>query len=233
MSGTAALTAEPGRRAERTLAAAQASIRAGAFNQALDLLVWAENEPLDEFSGARIDLLRGQIAFFSGLSSDAPPLLLKAAKRLESLNPEMARETYMTAWMAALFAGRFAGAGDLAEVSQAALALPRPARPPSLADLVLGGLALLVTEGPAVAAPSLQQAASALPTRASPPKKRCGGVAGSGGCRHVVGRRPLRAILVRQVQLARDAGALGQLPIDLGSLGTDAAWRGDFAAARP
>ena len=40
-----------------------------------------------------------------------------------------------------------------------------------------------------------------------------------------------RAILVRQVQLARDAGALDQLPIDLASLGTDAAWRGDFAAA--
>jgi DNA-binding CsgD family transcriptional regulator len=40
-----------------------------------------------------------------------------------------------------------------------------------------------------------------------------------------------RAILVRQVQLARDAGALDQLPIGLGSLGTDAAWRGDFAAA--
>src|SRR6202050_2869611 len=159
---SAALTAEPGRRGERTAAGAQANIRAGAFNQALDLLVWAENEPLDELSGARVDLLRGQIAFFSGLSSDAPPLLLKAAKRLESLNPEMARETYMNAWMAALFAGRFAGAGDLAAVSPAAVALPRPARPSSLADLVLGGLALLVTEGPAVAAPSLQQAASAF-----------------------------------------------------------------------
>ena len=229
---SAALTAEPGRRAERTLAAAQANIRAGAFNQALDLLVWAENEPLDEFSGARIDLLRGQIAFFSGLSSDAPPLLLKAAKRLESLNPEMARETYMTAWMAALFAGRFAGAGDLAEVSQAALALPRPARPPSLAHLVLGGLALLVTEGPAVAAPSLQQAASAFadPGISAEEAMRCGwlGQAAAGALWDDVRRR---AILVRQVQLARDAGALDQLPIDLGSLGTDAAWRGDFAAA--
>ena len=106
------LTAEPGRRAERTLAAAQANIQAGAFDKALDLLVRAEVEgsgPLDEFSDARVDLLRGQIAFASGLGSDAPPLLLKAAKRLESLNLEMARETYMCAWMAALFAGRFAG----------------------------------------------------------------------------------------------------------------------------
>jgi DNA-binding CsgD family transcriptional regulator len=214
------------------LAAAQANIQAGAFNRALDLLVWAENEPLDEFSGARIDLLRGQIAFFSGLSSDAPPLLLKAAKRLESLNPDMARETYMTAWMAALFAGRFAGAGDLAEVSQAALALPRPAGPPSLADLVLDGLALLVTEGPAVAAPSLQQAASAFADAgiSAEVTMRWGwlGQAAAGALWDDVRRR---AIMVRQVQLARDAGALDQLPIDLGALGTDAAWRGDFAAA--
>ena len=40
-----------------------------------------------------------------------------------------------------------------------------------------------------------------------------------------------RALLVRQVQLARDAGALDQLPVDLGALGTNAAWRGDFAEA--
>ena len=229
---SAALTCEPVRRAERTLAAAQANIQAGAFNKSLDLLVRAENGPLDEFSGARIDLLRGQIAFFSGLSSDAPPLLLKAAKRLESLDLDMARETYLNAWMAALFAGRFAGAGDLAEVSQAALALPRPARPPSLADLVLDGLALLVTEGPAVAAPSLRQVANAFADAGISAEEamRWGwlGQAAAGALWDDAGRR---AILVQQIQLARDAGALDQLPIDLGSLGTDAAWRGDFAAA--
>jgi DNA-binding CsgD family transcriptional regulator len=196
------------------------------------LLVRAENGPLDEFSGARIDLLRGQIAFFSGLSSDAPPLLLKAAKRLESLDLDMARETYLNAWMAALFAGRFAGAGDLAEVSQAALALPGPARPPGLADLVLGGLALLVTEGPAVAAPSLQQAASAFAGAGISAEERMRwGWLGQAAASALWDDVTRRAILVQQVQLARDAGALDQLPIDLGSLGTDAAWRGDFATA--
>src|SRR5581483_5710072 len=40
-----------------------------------------------------------------------------------------------------------------------------------------------------------------------------------------------RALLVRQVRLARDAGALDQLPVDLGALGTNAAWSGDFTAA--
>ena len=226
------LTAEPARRAERTLAAAQANLQAGAFDKALDLLARAEADPLDEFSDARMDLLRGQIAFASGLGGDAPPLLLKAAKRLESLNPEVARETYMCAWRAALFAGRFAGAGDLAEVSHAARALPRPARPPGLADLALDGLALLVTEGPAVAAPALQRAASAFASAdISAEEGIRWGWLGQAAASALWDDVRWRAILVRRVQLARDAGALDQLPIDLGSLGMDAAWRGDFAAA--
>ena len=225
------LTAEPGRRAERTLAAARASLQAGAFDKALDLLVRAEAGPLDEFSSARMDLLRGQIAFSSGPSGDAPPLLLKAAKRLEPLNLELARETYRSAWMAALFAGRFAGAGDLAEVSRAVQALPRPARPPGPADLVLDGLALLVTDGPAVAAPALQRAVSAFASADISEEEIRWGWLGRAAASALWDDVRWRAILGRQVQLARDAGALDQLPVDLGSLGTDAAWRGDFATA--
>ena len=119
------LTVDPARRTERTLAAAQTSLQAGAFGKAREQLVTAEAGPLDEFASARVDLLRGQIAFASGLGSDAPPLLLKAAKRLEPLDLDLARETYLSAWIAAMFAGQLAGAGDLAEVSSAARALPR------------------------------------------------------------------------------------------------------------
>jgi ATP/maltotriose-dependent transcriptional regulator MalT len=144
----------------------------------------------------------------------------------------MARETYLSAWMAALFAGRFAGGGDLAEVSQAARAMPRPACAPGLADLVLDGLALLVTEGPAVAAPALQRAASAFASADLSVAEglRWGWLAQAAASALWDDVR-WRAILTRQVQLARDAGALDQLPIELASLGTDAAWRGDFAAA--
>src|SRR5712691_11437656 len=118
------LTTDPVLRAERTLAAAEANLQAGAFDNALELLTTAEAGRLHDFASARVDLLRGQIAFASGLGSDAPPLLLKAAKRLEPFDPAMARETYLGAWGAALFAGPLAGAGDLVEVSRAALDLP-------------------------------------------------------------------------------------------------------------
>ena len=66
------LTADPARRADRTLAAAQAHLQAGAFGTALELLAAAEAGPLDELQSARADLLRGEIVFASGLGSDAP-----------------------------------------------------------------------------------------------------------------------------------------------------------------
>jgi DNA-binding CsgD family transcriptional regulator len=225
------LTVDPARRAERTLAAAQANLQAGAFDKALELLVTAAAGPLDELQSARVDLLRGQVAFASGLGSDAPPLLLKAAKRLEPLNLELARETYLSAWMAALFAGRFAGAGDLLEVSRAARGL-RPAPSPRPVDLALDGLTLLVTDGPTAAASTLRQAASAFASADISVEEglRWGWLA-QAAASSVWDDVRWRAILLRQVQIARDVGALDQLPIDLGSLGTDAAWSGDFAAA--
>jgi DNA-binding CsgD family transcriptional regulator len=222
------LTADPARHAERALAAAQASLQAGAFGKALDLLATAEAGPLDELQSARVDLLRGQIAFASGPGGDAPALLLKAAKRLEPLNLDLARQTYLNAWVAAPLAGRLAGAGDLLEVSRAVRALP-PARSPRPADLLLDGLALLVTDGPAAAAPVLRQAVTAF---ASGDISREEGLASGWLAASVLWDDDAgRAIMDREVRLAREAGALDELPVNLIPLAMSATWRGDFAAA--
>ena len=224
------LTADPAHLVERTLAAAQASVQAGSFDQALGLLVMTEARPLDELASARLDLLRAQIAFASGLDSDATPLLLKAARRLEPLNPGLARETYLNAWGAALLAGRLA-AGDMAEICRAARALPRSQQPGPV-ELLLDGLALLITDGLPAAAPTLRQAVSAFASV---------GVSADDGLRWgwmaVVAANILwdddgwRAILARQVQLARNAGALEHLPLYLEAAAIIAAWSGDFGAA--
>jgi hypothetical protein len=222
------LTADPARHAERALAAAQASLQAGAFGKALDLLATAEAGPLDELQSARVDLLRGQIAFASGPGADAPALLLKAAKRLEPLNLDLARQTYLNAWVAAPLAGRLAGAGDLLEVSRAVRALP-PARSPRPADLLLDGLALLVTDGPAAAAPVLRQAVT---TFASGDISREEGLASGWLAASILWDDDAgRAIMDREVRLAREAGALDELPVNLIPLAMSATWRGDFAAA--
>ena len=227
----ATLTPDPGRRAERTLEAAQVNVQAGAFGKARDLLATAEAGPLDEFQAARADLLRGRVAFASGLGSDAPPLLLKAAKRLEPLNLDLARETYVDAWQAAFFAGYLAGAGALLEVSRAARLLPAPTDPPRLVDLVLDGFALLVTDGPAAAAATLRQATRAFAGPDIPEEEilRWGFIA-------TVADEALWddegwRVTVRQVQLARDLGALDQLSFLLNRMAVETVWSGDFAAA--
>jgi DNA-binding CsgD family transcriptional regulator len=224
------LTANPARLAERTLAAAQASMQAGAFDQALGLLVMTGAWPLHEFASARVDLLRAQVAFASGLGSDAPPLLLKAARRLEPLDSGLARETYLDAWGAALFAGQ-AAAGDLAEICRAARALPRSPHP-GASELLLDGLALLNTDGLAAAASTLRQAASlfAGDSVSADDRLRRGWIAILAPIL-LWDDDGLRAILARQVQLVRDAGALDNLPIYLEAAGMIAAWSGDFGAA--
>jgi len=226
-----ALTVDPARRAERTLAAAQLNMRAGAFDAALGLLNTAEAGTLDEFQSARLDLLRAHVAFASGLGSNAPALLLKAASRLEPLNLELARETYLDAWGAAIFAGHLAGADDLLEISRAARALP-PSDPPGPMELLLNGLALLITDGRAAAAPTLRRAISIFASAdiSVGDGLRWGWMA-QAATNALWDDDGWRAIIARQVQIVRKAGALDRLPIYLAAMGTTTAWSGDFAAA--
>ena len=158
-----ALTPESSRRARRALAAARAKHLAGAPDAALRLLSIADAGPLDELGHAQLDLLRAQIAFVMSRGRDAPPLLLRAAKRLEPFDVTLARETHLDAlWAALIFGGPTAGGGGLVEIAQMArAALPGP-DPPRASDLLLDGLAVLYTEGRAAAAPILKRAVSAF-----------------------------------------------------------------------
>jgi DNA-binding CsgD family transcriptional regulator len=227
-----ALTVDPSRRVERALAAAQASLHAGAFDAARGLLATAEAGALDEFQRARLELVRGHVAFASGLGREAPPLLLAAARRLEPLDPELARETYLDAWGAALFAGRLATAGDLSEVSRVAKAAPPPTRALRPSDLLLDGLATLVSEGRAAAAPALRRASDAFAAAEDPAEENF-----RWGWLTTVPSNVLwddetwHAINVRQLRRAREVGALVRLPIDLTAFAILVAWWGDFASA--
>src|SRR6185503_16822673 len=132
----------------RALAAAQASLGAGAFDAARRLLVTAEAGSLDELGRARVGLLRAEIVFAHSRGSDAPLLLLQAARTLEPLDVRLSRNTYLDAWGAALFAGHLASpGGGLLEVSRAAAAAPEPAGRMLPRDLLLDGLALIFTQG--------------------------------------------------------------------------------------
>jgi DNA-binding CsgD family transcriptional regulator len=156
------LTPDATRRSERALAAAQATHQAGSPDAALRLLAMAEAGPVDELQRARADVLRAQIAFATSRGGDAPPLLLKAARRLEPLDARRARDTHLDALSAALFVGRLTTDGGVLEAARAARAAPAAAQPPSAADLLLDGAASVITDGYAAGAPVLKRALAAF-----------------------------------------------------------------------
>jgi hypothetical protein len=142
-----ALTPEPTRRRERAVAAAQASLQAGAFSTARRLLAMANAGPLEDLQRAQVDLLQAQLAFVSSRGTDATPLLLAAARRLETLDPSIARETYVDAFSAALFGARLNGSVGIPEVAGAARAAPRRSdADPGTAGLLLDALVALADD---------------------------------------------------------------------------------------
>lgn len=209
-----ALTRDPARRAERALAAAHASLRAGAFDTALALLTAAEAGPLDDLGKARVDLLRAEAAYSLDRGSAAPPLLLRAAGALETLDPRLARETYLDAWSAALFAGNLATSGTLFDVSRAARAAGAPPEPVRASDLLLDGFALLFTDGRDAGAPVLAGAASAFAGADIPVEEvlRWGWL-GVVAAAIVWDFETCAAVAARQVEVARASGALAVLAV--------------------
>jgi DNA-binding CsgD family transcriptional regulator len=158
----ALLTPDPEVRAERTLAAAREHLQAGAFGQALDLLAGLKAGPLSESQQARADLVRAQVAFAARRGSDAPPLLLGAARRLTPIDVGLARATYLDAINAATFAGRLASPdADLRAIARAAAAMPSSSTP-SASDLLLDGLAAACGTGYPAGVPILRRALMAF-----------------------------------------------------------------------
>src|SRR5690349_1192086 len=227
------LTAEPGRRAERALTAALANQHAGAFDTALGLLAQAEADAVDDLQRARVEQLRGQIEWASVAGRDAPVLLLRAAQRLEALNAGLARETYLHAWVASSVAGPLAGpGGSLREVSQAARAAPPPAGVPRPCDLLLDGLATMVTHGRTAAEPTLRRAVNAfLGDQVSGQEWLQWGIFAQMAAMALWDFGSWIALSTRHVELARASGALAPLSIALNGHGQAATHCGDFEAA--
>ncbi|MEA2383706.1 MAG: hypothetical protein QOH72_3677 [Solirubrobacteraceae bacterium] len=214
LARSSALTLDPARRAARALAAAEAKQQAGALDEALALVEQAERGPLEEFQRAQADVVRARISFAADRGSEAPPLLLGAAKRLETLDAALAREIYLDGLTAALFAGRLGRDCDARQVAAAARAAPASADPPRPTDRLLDGLTELITQGPAAGTPILREALNAFHSDA---------IEGEEGLRWLwlAGRaagfiwdyESWDALTMRQIRAARRVGALAHLPL--------------------
>ncbi len=142
----AELTPDPAKRIDRSLAAARAKLEIADTASASELLAAAELGPVDELQRARLERLGAEVVFTSQRGRDAPPLLLSAARRLEPLDVSLARETYLEAIAAAMFAARLGRGPDVHEVAEAARAVSR-GHAVGAADRLLDALVTRFTEG--------------------------------------------------------------------------------------
>ena len=229
---SSSLTLDPARRTERMLAAAQFNLQAGALDATRRLLAMLESSVSDEFGQARVDLLRGRVASAASGGREAPALLLKAARRLETLDPTLARDTYLDAWAAALFAGRQADAGNLVEVSRAARGALRSTEQSHPAHQLLESLTVLILDGRDAAVGSLRRAVSSFDGDETSVEEGLGwGTLISTAAATVWDFDSWDVALTRQAELAREVGALALMPIPLHGLATFLIWSGEFGEA--
>jgi AAA ATPase-like protein/regulatory LuxR family protein len=234
----AELTPDPARRGTRATAAARAKLQAGAPDTAYDLLTTADWGLLDELQRAQRTRLRAQITFVRRRGSDALPLFLDAARRLEPLDHAGAREALLEALDAALFAGRLGRVEDARDAARAARAAPAGPDPPRPIDLLLDGMTTRLTDGYAAGVAPLTRALRAFQQQAG----------GTGealmswlwlACPVVP--EPIapdlwdeatwHELATRAVELARKAGALTVLPVALSYRAGVHVHAGEFAAA--
>jgi DNA-binding CsgD family transcriptional regulator/tetratricopeptide (TPR) repeat protein len=233
----AELTPDPADRGVRALAAAQSKFESGSPEGALGLLTVVEMCPLDELQRAQLARLRARIAFARRRGSDAPPLLLDAARRLEALDPELARDTYLVALAAAMYAARLYDGSGVREAAAAARLASAARQPPRPINLLLDGLATRFTEGPGAGAPPLQRA-----LRAFRQETPAGGdeslrwlrvcpVVQETTVHELWDDDAWHELATRAVRLARGAGALTMLPVALPYLAGVELFAGRFGAA--
>jgi DNA-binding CsgD family transcriptional regulator len=227
----ATLTPDPARRALRSLDAARAKVTAGAFADASALLAAAEAGPLGAADRARVELLEAQLSFAEHGGHEALPLLLAAARRLQPLDGQLARGTYLDALSAALFAGRLAVGPGAGEVALAVRAAPR-ADPPGKGDLLLEGLAVLFTDGYAPAVPLLRRAVQAYGAEELTMDEALGSAwLAAATAASLWDDRRWDALTGLHLRSARATGALSALPLALNTRTVVQLFTGELAAA--
>jgi DNA-binding CsgD family transcriptional regulator len=233
---SALLTSDPDRRGQRLLAAASAKRDSGALDAALGLLVEVEAGPLDEFGRARAELLQGRIALEQQRGDDAGRLLASAARRLEPLDPELARETYLEALGGAMVGDLEVPGGPraVAEAARAALSSPPP---PRAADVLLDAFATRLIDGYAAAAPALTHglelllASDVTNTDVGRSLSLVSNRASAIVAVELWDVEAFHLLASRRVQLARDAGALVHLRFALSFLARSQLLAGEVSAA--
>ncbi|MBB2991404.1 DNA-binding CsgD family transcriptional regulator [Mycolicibacterium iranicum] len=240
----AVLTLDPKLRGSRAIAAAQAKREAAAPDSAYALLSITDSAPLDALQKAQVVRMRAQMDFVRSRAgvTGAPTVgqaaaqLLDAARGLDGLDDELARETYLEALAAAMYAGRLGAPTLLAEVAAAgAEAVRRVGHPARPIDLLLGGMSARIIDGPAAGAADLLAALNLWNAHAEHDPVQWlywpFPVIQESAAHEMWDDAVLERIAADTVRRARDAGALAALPPALGYRAGVHFYRGEFGSA--
>jgi DNA-binding CsgD family transcriptional regulator/tetratricopeptide (TPR) repeat protein len=227
------LTGRPELRGEWLLRVSRAELLAGDFGAAQAALAAARGTPLDDAGTVFADLLEAEIAFTADRGSRATPLLLRAADRLVPLDPELARDTYLGAFNAAMITGPISGGIGLGEVARrvAAAPLPAPAEPRPH-ELLLDAMVALWSRGRAESADPARHALAAF--RAEPADRPARPQWLWLACLMSIitwDDAAWQELSARQLDLARATGDLAELPLALTSRVFAHLFAGDLRAA--
>ncbi|MEU2133191.1 AAA family ATPase [Streptomyces sp. NPDC018352] len=215
LAEAARLTPDPGLRADRALAAANAKRDVGAVDVASDLAAAAEAGPHDAARQVAAETLRARIAFDTRRNRAAVAKLLRAAQHTAGLDPASAREMFLETLAAAVFVGRFADRPRALDVAAAARALPPAPEPARPLDMLLDGLSIQVEKGFPAAAPQLRRAVDAY-VRGETDEHGTGELWIACSAAMDLWDGPSWQVLAeRQVRLSRLGGALPVLPVAL------------------
>lgn len=235
---SATLTPDPRKRGRRTLGAAEAHFSAASPDRATDLAAQADFCPLSELDRAHLMRLRARILFARSRSGEAAPLLLDAAARFEAQDSPLARETYLEAISATVFAGRVHGPAGARAAAIAALSLQSTATTGATpSDLLLNGVAMLLADGRDRGVRALQATLEPFATEELGDRDATMRwlllvpVALEAYIHYGWDLRAWDVLSTRAVRLAREIGALGVLPPALIYAGGVHIHHGDFAAA--
>ncbi|MGX1267902.1 helix-turn-helix transcriptional regulator [Streptomyces phaeoluteigriseus] len=224
-------------RGRRALAAAEAHFSAAAPDRATELATVAELCPLSALDRARLARLRARILFARSRSDEAAPLLLDAAAQFTAAGSPLARETYLEAISATIFAGRVHGPTGARAAAIAARGSGAPPSGSEAADLLLDGVSALLADGYETGVPALRGALELLAheelgTRESTVRwLLLVPVALEAFIHYAWDLHAWDTLSSRAVRLARDIGALGALPPALIYAGGVHIHYGDFAEA--
>ncbi|MFK4119877.1 AAA family ATPase [Streptomyces longwoodensis] len=233
----AQLTPDAWSRGRRAVAAAEAHFSAASPDRATEQATLAELCPLKSLDRARLARLRARILFARSRSDEAAPLLLEAAAQFTAAHSPLARETYLEAISATIFAGRVHGATGARAAAVAARASGAPPSGSKAADLLLDGVAAILTDGYESGLAALRGALDLLAQEELPTREATmrwlllAPVALEAFIHYAWDLHAWDTLATRAVRLARDVGALGALPPALIYAGGVHIHYGDFAQA--